>query len=82
MTIYAPARKSQTRGSSNGAAKLSVARVFGNEQKLRSAGILSLQLGNARFLASSQALPIAAGPQCWRSIPSVLLGIKLRRYKD
>jgi hypothetical protein len=29
------------------AAKLSVARVLGNEQKLRSAGILSLQLGEA-----------------------------------
>ena len=33
-----------------GAAKLSVARVFGDEQKLRSAGILSLQLGEAGFL--------------------------------
>jgi hypothetical protein len=40
-------------GTSSGrAAKLSVARVLGNEQKLRSAGILSLQLGEAGFLAS------------------------------
>jgi hypothetical protein len=45
-----------------GRAKLSVARVLGNEQKLRSAGILSLQLGNAQSLTFSQALPIAAGP--------------------
>ncbi len=39
--------------NAGGKAKLSVAWVFGNEQKLRSAGILSLQRGNARFLASS-----------------------------
>ena len=32
-----------------GKAKLSVAPVLGNEQELRSASILSLQLGNAGF---------------------------------
>jgi hypothetical protein len=44
------------------AAKLSVARVFGNEQKLWSAGILSLQHGNAGFsvcLARAKALSVS-----------------------
>ena len=68
--------------SMGGAAKLSVARVLGNEQKLRSAGILSLQLGEALgSLLPDRHAKLLRVPErlAQRSLGSAR--DKLRRYK-